>query len=169
MAAAKLYHPDAVASRDPTSGSPAPLDVAGAASALETFKLINEAYSVLSDTALRRDYDSDRFNRSAMLRQRNEGWAPGDSSPARTSPDSYVAWDSSLGRPLEGGAGGAVAAEAFGEDAFRVSLARASARFADGQRARASAARVNRAKVREVAGVVHSVQQTTTMRACMCE
>ena len=155
-----------LASRDPAAAEAAAVANAatplfGVATPLDAFKLINEAYTVLSEPTLRRDYDGDRFSRTALLRRRNEGWTPGDvtggggrggvgtgvagdgGGGGSSSMESYVAWDSTISArtPDAGGL------EAVGEEAFRLSLARATARYANGQRQRASAARVNRLKV----------------------
>lgn len=162
---AKIHHPDVRAAGRAAAGAggaaaagAAAADAAAAVDAeLEMFKLINEAYSVLSDPVTRREYDADRFSRAALLRRRNEGWAGGVDSPDLTVPGEYRAWTSSSGSgagaeaaaggeaatPSGGGGGGALTQE----DAFRASMARASARYHDGLRARASMARVNRAKV----------------------
>lgn len=61
---AKKYHPDVVAASAGRSVTEAEVDF---------FKLLNEAYTVLSDAATRAEYDSERYSRRELLRRRNEG------------------------------------------------------------------------------------------------
>jgi curved DNA-binding protein len=181
--AAKRHHPDMRAAQRAaaaTAAAPGTLGAADAASAaeaaaaaasadVEAFKLVNEAYSVLSDSALRREYDSDRFSRTALLRRRNEGWR-GDIVPRDDGAGGYRPWtsaqrgeffdasakDAAAGYGSAGDAAAgphAAAGEASShEEAFRASMARVSARYQETLKSRASMARVNRAKVRETEG-----------------
>lgn len=103
---------------------------------------------MLSEPATRRDYDADRFSRADLLRRRNEGWVPGDArrgagaggdAPTSAGDDvaEYVAYDSSQKGAFAGSP----------ED-FRDSMARASAKYAEGVRGRATLARATRKRVR---------------------
>ena len=145
---AKLYHPDVNLAcnnngdaSDNSSVSlsllPPPPGVDPHASALDIFKLINEAYGVLSEPNTRRDYDDNRFSRTDLLRRRNEGWTPGD--VRRSSGNDVVNYDADARAPPQ-------------VEDFRDSMARASAKYADGQRGRATLARVNRQRVRSRRG-----------------
>lgn len=66
-AKAKQYHPDVLQAQAGTA-TPEAL-----AHGMEVFKLINEAYTVLSDETMRKEYDADRLTRREVLRRRNEG------------------------------------------------------------------------------------------------
>lgn len=116
---AKLHHPD----------------VRAADADIDTFKLINEAYSVLSDQVLRREYDASgdvKFNRVAALKRRNEGLVGADGQHAATD-------------------------HMTPEERFRRSMERATERQKDSARFRATMARLNRARVRCVLPSLESV------------
>ena len=168
--AAKKYHPDvlhaqraarakaAAAASTHASSAHTFLDMdpaAEAAADVEAFKLVNEAYSVLSDPALRREYDSDKFSRTALLKRRNEGWT---GSEIVQQSGEYKAWTSANKGEVGSGS------EESHEEAFKASMSRVSARYQEGLKSRASMARVNRAKVRADAGkIAASIAYRTQM------
>ena len=175
--AAKRYHPDVAAARARARAAAAAAGggaggvsaAADSAAAVEDdvamFKFVNEAYSVLSDAGLRREYDSLRFSRASLLRRRNEGWGASDAEvpsareAAVAGSGGYTAWTSadrggSVGGEAEGAAGRAPGEErapgeagASGEEVFRASMSRVASRYEQNMKARASMARVNRVKV----------------------
>jgi curved DNA-binding protein CbpA len=118
------------------------------------FKLINEAYGVLSDSSSRREYDNERrLQRPGQgnLKVRNEG-IYGGTGPVERPTSIYEApadWQGSR----SGSAGGVTYVNESGErvfdeeGAFRASMARASERQKDGARLRAAMQRMNRPRV----------------------
>jgi DnaJ-class molecular chaperone len=114
---------------------------------LDHFKLINEAYSVLADPVLRRDYDSQgdtKFNRLAALRRKNEGVLD-----PRTGMQSAFQAVSLLPQTHSNVCADAVPSiELSEEDRFRRAMARATERHKDSAKFRASLQRLNRAQVR---------------------
>ncbi len=137
---------------------------------MNAFKLINEAYSVLGDAALRRDYDHERFSRASTLRARNEGiyaselpvegpksiyevgpeWQTmrGSAATSRGVASSAPSSSSSSGGAVAGGAASFSGYSAEdNEEAFRRSMTRATERQKETARFRASYARMNRPKL----------------------
>ncbi len=169
--AAKLHHPDARRAAAATHHD----TQVHILDDLAAFKLINEANAVLGNPALRRDYDNERFGRTATLRARNEGgglsseidrptsvyqagnnWtAPLKGTPAAggpvdaaasTSSSSAVASSSSVDSGAAAYPGARFTAE-DSREAFRVSMERASERQRETQRFRANLARMNRTRL----------------------
>lgn len=149
--AAKRHHPDVAAAKRASRGldahtSQSEVDAAHAAD-VDMFKLVNEAYSVLSDGPLRREYDANRFSRASLLRRRNEGWDGSASSDVTVREGGEY-------RPYTSASKGDVTGEGAGlgpedaSEAFRQSMLRVNARYQEGLKGRASMARVNRKQVR---------------------
>jgi curved DNA-binding protein CbpA len=142
---AKKHHPDVLAAKlassksvdlqqtDVTGKSLQPSPEATAAAHLDYFKLLNEAYSVLSDPLMKKTYDSEKFSRQALLKMRNEGYrGEGGVVQFRRSTTGLTAEELAHMTP---------------DEVFQKGMARAHERAKDNARFRATMARANRAKV----------------------
>lgn len=161
---AKKHHPDVLAAKmagpksvdlqqtDVTGKSLQPSPESIAAAHLDYFKLLNEAYSVLSDPILRKNYDSEKFSRTALLKMRNEGYrrAMGDAGA-----EVVQFRRSSTGLTAE------ELAQMTPDEVFQKGMARAHERAKDSQRFRATMARANRMRIE-----VHD-QETSFLKAIM--
>ena len=127
-ALAKKHHPDVLAASGAVSEE-----------SMDFFKLLNEAHGVLSDAALRRDYDSAKFSRAALLQRRSSGGGGGAS--AQRGDGMFSMRHAGAGMAADEAAG------MLPEEAFQRALAKAHERVRDSARFRASLARVNRPKI----------------------
>jgi curved DNA-binding protein CbpA len=149
---AKVHHPDVVGE--------------GTTESLATFKLINEAYSILGNTSLRKEYDAKAGNlpgRGSVgggmsLRARNEGiyggiievkrpasayeagpeWMSGKSDAPGSRATDLTGFDSTSPNTFSA---------SDNMDAFRASMTRATEKAKDNARYRASLARINRTRI----------------------
>lgn len=161
---AKKHHPDVLAAKiasNVKNASMSETDVTGkplqpspeslAAAHLDFFKLLNEAYSVLSDPLLKKNYDSEKFSRTALLKMRNEGFRGGAGEAGgvvqfRRSATGLTAEELARMTP---------------DEIFQKGMARAHEKAKDSARFRATMARANRSKIE-----VHD-QETSLIRAIM--
>ena len=129
-ALAKKHHPDVLSATGTVSEE-----------SMDFFKLLNEAHGVLSDSALRRDYDSAKFSRAALLQRRSSSGGGGAASGARRGDGMFSMRHASAGMAADEAAG------MLPEEAFQRALTKAHERVRDSARFRASLARVNRPKI----------------------
>jgi curved DNA-binding protein CbpA len=131
---------------------------------LSTFKLINEAYSVLGNPTTRREYDADKFSKSMSLRAKNEGfdnierptsvyaaggeWSAMKGTPAAGASATYTSSSSSSPASYDpSDPKGPIFTAEDSRQAFRASMDRASEKLRDSAKTRATLARLTRAKV----------------------
>ena len=150
---AKVHHPDVVGE--------------GTIESLSTFKLINEAYSILGNAALRKEYDAKTGGGpgrgsggvgGVSLRARNEGIYGGvevkrPASAYEAGPDWMSGKSSALGATRATDLTGfdSTSPNTFSAsdnmEAFRASMTRATEKANDNARYRASLARINRSRI----------------------
>ena len=70
---------------------------------ITVFKLINEAYTILSNPITRKEYDNERFGRAVSLRSRNEGTTGYEFDRPTSIYTAGPHWQSLKGTPAAGG------------------------------------------------------------------